>query len=61
MREAHFTDKFPSSSHPVYVEMRLDNGHIYYWNAFTSERAMRQHLDKLFRGEQIRYIKMRVK
>lgn len=55
MKTAYFTTRFPSVSHPVYLEMHNADGHIIYWNAFTSVQEMRDYMEKLFNGEKINY------
>lgn len=58
MKTAYFTTKFPSISHPVYLEMHNNSGHVIYWNAFCSVDEMRDFMGKLFPGEIINYKKL---
>lgn len=58
MKTVHFTTRFPSTSHPVYIEIHNEYGHVIYWNAFQSVNEMNDFMEKLFPGEKIFYRKM---
>lgn len=63
--KVHFTDRFPSVSHPVYCEIRNENynssgyGHIEYWNAFRNEKEMREFMHKLFSRDVLLFVGMK--
>ena len=58
MKTVYFTTRFPSTSHPVYIEIHNDCGHIIYWNSFKSINEMNDFTEKLFPGEKIVYKKL---
>ena len=60
-RIVDYCDTFPSISHPYYAEIKGDEGHIYYYDAFKTYEEMEDKILNLFCHDRIVFHKMRTK